>query len=372
MEAEMDKDIIKREEGSGGVLYEPAEPLFPDGPIRKRRPPFVIWGTVAATVMALICAVGIMSVYGESDHEWDTGATVTESDTDFESENERWDSTESDDGDTEGTGERTETTADQTGGAVESSQDEGTESYESAETDGCVVGDLSEYERGERYLINYSGLYADVGGMLDEGFVEIEQKGAGAPVVMIIHTHTSEEYAESEDNSFRGVCGVVSAGEEINSELNRRGLSSIHCTVIHDGDDEVNAYISARDTVRMMLEIYPSVKYVIDVHRLELYADDGREIKTLSKSGAAQIKLTVGDGGAWQDNLSFALALRKEMNSDGERLCMPVVLSSSKYNSDMSRYYIMVDVGTQANSVDEAMRAGELLADAIADVLLSE
>ena len=144
--------------------------------------------------------------------------------------------------------------------------------------------------------------------------------------------------------------------------------------MIHDGNEK-NAYLNARDTIKTMLEIYPSIKYIIDVHRLELESD-GKIVKTISgcSDGSAQIRLTasVGPGDRWQENLSLALALKSSLNHRGERVCMPAVLSQSAYNSDLTEYYIMVDIGSSGNSVNEAKAAAKRLADALADILLEK
>jgi stage II sporulation protein P len=93
---------------------------------------------------------------------------------------------------------------------------------------------------------------------------------------MILHTHTSEAYAGVRSEYLDG---VISVGDALTQRLNVLGLTAIHCTVIHDGG-EGNAYISARETIEMMLRVYPSIKYVIDLHRMELEYD-GVPIKTV-------------------------------------------------------------------------------------------
>ena len=49
---------------------------------------------------------------------------------------------------------------------------------------------------------------------------------------------------------------------------------------------------------------------------------------------------------------------------------MPVVISPSLPNGDVSRYYFMADIGACGNTVEEAMAAGKRLGIALADVLI--
>ena len=357
----------------GDVLYEPPEPLFPDSfPKRGRWTPRLL---ILFALIAIAVCVWMISVSGRSG---DGGGEIDEGDT--------VDSTAEQSCESEARGESTEGVSESESRYPETEAPSETESKteeagtdDKCETDGeisdlsdIVEMDLSQVEKGDRYVINYSDRIADVGGLIDRGFIYTEEMGNAAPLVLVIHTHTSEEYL-SGGSGYRGPFGVVSVGDVLSARLNSLGVTSVHCTVIHDGDGE-NAYLNAQKTIEMMLDIYPSIKYIVDVHRLSL-ASEGKIIKTVSGclDGSAQIRLTVGayDGDdSWQEDLSLALALRDKLNSKGARVCMPVVISPSISNSDMSEYYIMVDVGSSGNTVEEAMAAGERLAFAIADVVL--
>ena len=222
------------------------------------------------------------------------------------------------------------------------------------------------------HVINLSDKDIDVDALLDSGFMYKESSGNPAPLVMVIHTHTSEEYM-TDNGSFKGLNSVVSVGENINQTLNAAGLSAIHCTVIHDAGDD-NAYVAARETIKTMLMIYPSVKYIIDVHRMDRQ-ENGQTVKTLSAVDTAQMRITVSADGTtgrnWQDGLALAVALRQKLNGDGRALCAPTVLSAARYNSDLCRYYMMLEVGTQGNTTQEAMSAGEYFAKALLSVLLA-
>lgn len=266
----------------------------------------------------------------------------------------------------------------------ESEKEEGAEDSESSEnqaggtdqppedqTAETVTKDLSASERGDAYIINYSSLNPDAKGLLEMGFGSGRYTYSEEPVVLILHTHTSETYADADksDPMHPITRSVLTVGERIAYKLSSRGVPAVHCTVIHDGDGE-DPYASAADTIATMLKIYPSVKYVIDLHRAEELDGDGKPVRSVSAIDSAQIRVTVSIGGARTgETLALALCLRRELNSDGRKLSMPVVLTDSKYNAHMSRYYLKVDVGTQANSTDESVKAGEAFAEALAEIL---
>ena len=225
--------------------------------------------------------------------------------------------------------------------------------------------DISESEKGRLYYINYSDRTPDIEGIFAEGFSGAVDYYSERPVVLIIHSQTSQAYIDADEGKNAILKGVVSVGEKIAYELNKRGIPTVHCTVIHDMNGE--AYKNTSSTIETMLEVYPTLKYVIDVQRMA--ATDGKEgiAKTLVVDGSAQIRITSGavDGG-WRENLSLALSVREKMNENGGKICAPVVLTDTNYNSGLSKYYMKIDVGAYGNTFAEAKKAGEIFAEALA------
>jgi stage II sporulation protein P len=379
---DMEKRVSEWTKKENGILYEPPDPLF--SPIKNWRRIRIV-----RAVFALVCAAAIVAaviflsvrIAALFDgREGGNGGSYPIGDGQSQSEQTEKESTESTEGGLNG-GYVTESfTEDNTESEPTSGEETSDESEGELTTDtsleplnNTVTIDISDSSGSLGHVINFSDKDIDEDGLLDGGFMYTETRGDPAPMVMIIHTHTSEEYMKADGSSFKGLNSVVSVGESINAKLNAAGLSAVHCTVIHDADD-VNAYISARETIKTMLQIYPSIKYVIDVHRMDR-EEDGRIVKTLSEVGSAQMKITVSADGTtgrnWQDGLALAIALRQELNSDGKALCAPTVLSAGRYNSDLCRYYLMLDVGARGNTTEEAMAAGEYFAEALLSVVLT-
>ncbi len=234
----------------------------------------------------------------------------------------------------------------------------------------AVEMDMSYAEKGNGYIINYSGIAIDAEGILEMGFQNAKYSYSERPVVLILHAHTSEIYFDTDisDPLHPLTHSVVAVGEKLAEELNSRGISAVHCTVIHDGKG--SPYSNARETIKTMLDIYPTVEYIIDLHRAELFDDTGRPVKAVSPSGEGQIRLSVSsEGQKARDSLALALSLRRSLNENGRRLCMPVVFTDSLYNADLSPYYLKIDVGSVGNNAAEAVGSAEKLAEAIAKTL---
>ena len=232
-----------------------------------------------------------------------------------------------------------------------------------------VLRDLSVQERGSGFFINHTMLSPNVESLLKRRFST--ECGDGRPVVLILHSKTSETYVDADEFGKLATIsgGVVSVGERIATELQRQGIPAVHCTVIHDRDPDKSPQRSAGETVASMLKIYPTVRYIIDVGRMDEADESGRAIGTMSPLGTAQIQLTVGRGGEAMEDLALALCLRRELNRGERGLCMPVVLSGAETVGNASAYYLKLEVGGRGNTAEEAQEAGVHFAYALASLL---
>lgn len=231
--------------------------------------------------------------------------------------------------------------------------------------------DLSESEKGDGHIINYSDRTYDTEGLLEMGFQAEYYPDSPSPMVLILHTHTSEGYADFDPDDPASVLtsGVVAVGDALATELNRAKIPTVHCSVIHDSDGD--AYKNAAETIETMMKIYPTIEYVIDLHRMELTDADGNIVKTYSAEHTAQTRITVSTAGVLSKGaLSLALCLRRELNADDARICMPIVLTDSEYNAASSLYYLKLDMGSIGNSSEEAIAAAIRFAEAFAQIIV--
>ena len=53
-------------------------------------------------------------------------------------------------------------------------------------------------------------------------------------------------------------------------------------------------------------------------------------------------------------------------------LMRPILFSERKYNMDLTKNSFLLEIGTDANTLDEACYSGRLFADALAELLLEE
>ena len=250
--------------------------------------------------------------------------------------------------------------------------------------------DLSLTSYGAGYIHNSTGLTPDTEALLQSNFKDqttVEYLSASEkPLVLIVHTHGTESYSQDGAISYLDDGGelarstdpketVVAVGKTLADSLNQRGISTVHCTVMHDKEQYKDSYARAEETIRQYLARYPSIRLVIDLHRDSVVKSTGelvRPVTAVDGEAVAQVMCVVGSdwGGQenpnWQGNLSLALKLREELNQKYQNLCRPAYLRASTYNQELAPYSLLLEVGASGNSLAEAQRSASLIADALA------
>ena len=170
--------------------------------------------------------------------------------------------------------------------------------------------------------------------------------------------------------------GVLAVGAELTRTLNEKGITAIHCTVMHDSPTLSGSYERSAETVRAYLKRYPSIQYVIDLHRDALYTDDGAFVRTeTTAEGAAQVMAVVGtdaNGTAfphWEENLALALQLREQLNLTSSNAARHVYLRNASFYQELAPHALLLEIGSAANSVEEARCAARLVGEALAKLL---
>ncbi|MCC8130570.1 MAG: stage II sporulation protein P [Ruminococcus sp.] len=202
------------------------------------------------------------------------------------------------------------------------------------------------------------------------------------PQVLIIHTHTTESYEpyarDAYDDSFNSRTtdldkSVVAVGDAITEALEAAGISTIHDTELYDYPNYTGAYDRSSEAIEAYLERYPSIKIVIDVHRDAIESDGIRYAPICEIDGktAAQVMIIVGclNVPNYRYNLRFASALQSKLETDYPGLTRPILFTERNYNQELTHASILIEVGSSANSIEEAVYAGELVGMGLSELL---
>lgn len=234
--------------------------------------------------------------------------------------------------------------------------------------------------------LNRSGTAVDVAAALKRQLT-LKWADTDAPQVLILHTHTTEPYMTYDAGYYNAVDRtrtkdhtktVCAVGEAIKMSLAAAGIAAIHDTTVHDSPVYSGAYTRSAVTAQKYLKQYPTIKVVLDIHR-DAVMENGAMVKptaTVDGKKAAQMMLITGvvDTTAlphpqWRDNLTFAARLQQALDGVSPDLMRPLQTVASRYNQHLSPGWVLVEVGSEGNTVAEAVYSGQILGRTVAKLL---
>ncbi|MBQ3548942.1 MAG: stage II sporulation protein P [Oscillospiraceae bacterium] len=233
---------------------------------------------------------------------------------------------------------------------------------------------------GSVYIKNSSGKTVDAAALSPP---RRPAASANGPQVLILHTHGSEAYTLPKGQSYPSTgnyrtsdtsCSVVRIGDEIAAALSSYGISVLHDRTLYDDPLYSDAYSRSAAGAEMYLEKYPSLYYILDIHRDAVEDAQHNQYKLVAQEDntVAQMSFVIGTNyDHWQENLSLAVAVSQQVQQDYPTAMRPIILRSSRYNQHLSPGALLLEVGAAGNSLDEARHAGRIFAAALAEVILN-
>ncbi len=205
--------------------------------------------------------------------------------------------------------------------------------------------------------------------------------------ILILHTHGTEAYtpqgtdvyvASDEYRTTDIRQSVVRVGEALAEALRAYGLNVLHDEGLYDYPSYTSSYVRSGQAIEEYLAAYPGIVLVIDLHRDALGEGDTIYKTITSAEGvqAAQIMFVMGsdinlEHPYWQDNLQLALTLQKTAANRFPQLMRPTNLCAYRYNQQLTAGSLLMEVGTAGNTLQEAITAVQLFADAVGPWLAS-
>lgn len=206
----------------------------------------------------------------------------------------------------------------------------------------------------------------------------VKIKKNSTPQVLIYHTHTTEAFlgnTRSQDLTR----SVVSVGDQIEAQLKANGIGVVHDVTLHDYPSYNGSYDRSKVTMQKNLKKYPGLQVTLDIHRDAMSTSDGTRIKptaVINGKKAAQIMIISGcdDDGSlgfpnWEYNLRLAVRIQKSLTDMYPGLVRPLNFCARKYNENLTKGSLLIEIGTEVNTLEEAKYAGELLGKALAATL---
>lgn len=191
-----------------------------------------------------------------------------------------------------------------------------------------------------------------------------------SPQVIIYHTHATESYLPVEEGNFHslGENGTVrEVGDAMAAALQAKGIGVIHDKTVHDSPSYNKSYGRSLDTIKKLIASNPSVKIVIDLHR-DAAGAAGGPVKTAQIQGktAARFSLVVGKGNPnYQKLNTFANQIIALTNQLHPSLAGKVIPKEYKYNQYVCDHHLLLEIGNNENTVDQAKVTGHYFADVL-------
>ena len=207
------------------------------------------------------------------------------------------------------------------------------------------------------------------------------------PHVLIVHTHGSEAYFPQgkEEYALTDVertsdkrYNMIRIGDELEKVLKNNGISVIHDRNIYDSPSYNGSYTRTLDAIGQALKKNPSIKVVVDVHRDAMTAADGTKYRTVANINGKQyaqmmLVMSTGESGLphpdWAENLKLAVKLQDALATKYPTIMRPMNLRKERFNMHATKGSMLVEVGTSANSVGEAIESIKVFGEELSKIL---
>lgn len=212
-----------------------------------------------------------------------------------------------------------------------------------------------------------------------------QRLSAAGPQILIIHTHGTEAYLPAAGEEYTPSDpyrttdperSVIRVGDALCSALEEYGLRVLHDRTLYDYPSYAGSYERAAASIEAYLAEYPDIALVLDVHR-DAIGDASTVYKTCAAAnGTAQVMLVCGtdeylEHPLWRENLKLALAMQAAAMSANGALMRPIHLAPERYNQQYTTGSLIIEVGTNGNTLSEALAAAELFGRAAGEMLAS-
>lgn len=198
--------------------------------------------------------------------------------------------------------------------------------------------------------------------------------------VVLYCTHSSETYIPDSGvaNLKNGGAGLVNrVAALMASHLNKNGVKSRFIDTIHDYPNYNESYTNSRATVKKILNADYDQLWLFDVHRDSIPGLVEAQRVMINYKNAAPILIIVGTNERkehphWRENL----ALAEKIQSTGEKMYPGLIkgirTKAGTYNQEFHPHSLLLEFGSDYNSLAETSYSAELLADIILEILKEE
>jgi len=209
------------------------------------------------------------------------------------------------------------------------------------------------------------------------------------PRVLLYHTHTWEAYEMTEETQYTPTetwrtrderFNMVRVGERLAECLRELGFDVVHDKSVFEPPNLSSAYQRSLTMLQERMERGETYDYIFDIHR-DAYSGlyNGANGAEHEGERIAYVMMLVGKGtGAtgsgfderpdWPENLELAQRITDSMNALVEGVSREVKIKTGRFNQHVSTGALLIEVGNNRNTLEEALAACPVIARAVYEV----
>ena len=210
-----------------------------------------------------------------------------------------------------------------------------------------------------------------------------------APTVLIYHTHTWEAYEMTETTQYtptetwrtrEEAYNMVRVGKALAEELEKLGFVVTHDTTAFEPPNISGAYNRSLEMIERRLDAGETYDYILDVHR-DAFSGlrNGANSAADGQTQVAYVMLLVGKGTGetgsgfderpdWPQNLALAEEITAQLNALVPGVAREIKIKSGRFNQHVSTGALLIEVGNNRNTLEEALAACPVIARSLAAV----
>ena len=193
------------------------------------------------------------------------------------------------------------------------------------------------------------------------------------PAVLIIHTHATETYLPAVESNYHSKLkenSVRDVGTALAESLEEEGISVVHDETLHDSPSYSSSYSRSYETIEKLLEQYPTIECVIDLHRDAIASESAGAVVSIGGKTCAKYMYVVSTAvSTYRNNLKFVNALNQTASSEYGGFTGSVLERGYEYNQGLSDKYLLLEFGSNRNHIDDVKNTARTYGKILADTL---
>ena len=152
--------------------------------------------------------------------------------------------------------------------------------------------------------------------------------------------------------------------------LEEEGIAVVHDKTLHDNPSYSSSYSRSYETVEKLLDQYPTVECVIDLHRDAIASDSVAATVSVNGKTCARYMYVVSTAvPTYESNIKFVNGLNQTAKEEYNGYTGSVLERGYQYNQNLSDKYLLLEIGNNRNDIADVRNSARVIGKILADTL---